>query len=450
MGDISVHAEGGVADTVALLNHPRLNLLSRRPIPMQNPAGGVTADLTVRMPLDARVRFEQIAIGATATLSDVHLGAVAAGRDLDHGQLALKVDTDSLAITGSAQVGGIPAHLVLGMDFRDGPPAQVLEQVSAVGTASPAQAVAAGLPAGIMTGGAAGVSVRYVDRRDGTGQVDLAADLRDAAMTTPVGWAKSAGQDASASARLSLTHNSLTGIDHIQARGPDLLIASHVEALGGALRVLRLDQVRVGKTMAAGSITAPRVAGGKLQVALRGPRLDLSSFFKKRDEATAPEDDTKRGVPWGVDLQFDQVVLARDETLANVVLRANDDGLHVTDGVLTAGAGGQVRAAITPLTAAALAARQKKAALSAAAPGEVHPPAAGGAAVADPAVAPGSGRGAAAGRALSVDASEAGAVLLAAGVADNIRGGRLRLDAVYDDTVAHSPLSGTATLEHFG
>jgi hypothetical protein len=411
-GDISVRADGGLADTLALLNHPRLNLLSRRPITMQNPSGTVNATITVRMPLDARVTFESIAIAARAKLTGVHLGAVAAGRDLDQGDLSLAVDTDKLSVTGTGTVAAIPATLGVDMDFRDGPASQILEHITAKGTATPAQAAQAGLPGGIMSAGSAAVSADYTARRNGSGQVLLAANLHDAALSTPLGWTKQAGQDASASARLLLTKGALTGIDQLRASGPKLLIASHVEQVGGHLQVLRLDQVRIGQTAAAGSIAMPRAAADPLRVSLHGPKLDLSTYFQKRDADSAGEDDTRRGQPWAVDLKFDQVVLAKDEALNQVSLHASDDGLHVTDGQLLAGPNGQVKASITPLPAAVRG-------------------------------------GASPGRALSVDASEAGAVLLAAGVADNIRGGRLRVNANYDDTQPHAPLTGTASLEQF-
>jgi hypothetical protein len=412
VGDISVHAEGGLADTLALLNHKRLGLLSRRPIAMQNPSGKVATTITVRLPLDARVKFDDITIAAKARLSDVHLGGVAAGRDLDDGQLALAVDTNDLKITGTGTVSAIPATLAVMMDFRDGPPSQVLEHVTAQGTATPAEATQAGLPDGIFTEGTAALSVDYSDRRDRSGEVDLAANLRSSALTTPLGWTKGAGQTATASARLTLFDNSLTGIDQIRASGPNLAIASHVETQGGALRVLRLDQLRIGQTNAAGSIAMPRTKGDRWRINLRGPTLDLSTFFKKRDADSTPDDDTRRGTPWTVDIAFDQVLLAKDEVMNTVALHADDDGLHVQDGELSAGPTGQVRASITPLPPAT--------------PGGQSP-----------------------GRKLIVDASEAGGVLLAAGVADNIRDGHLRVDAVYADTQPHAPLRGTATLEQF-
>jgi hypothetical protein len=189
-------------------------------------------------------------------------------------------------------------------------------------------------------------------------------------------------------------------------------VASRANSTGGQLRILRLDQVRIGQSVATGSITAPRTITDPLRVTLRGPRLDLSNFFKKRDADTAEEDDTKRGQAWAADIGFDQVVLARDEQVNQVSLHAESDGLHLNALQLTAGPRGQIRAAITKL-----------------------PPAAPG--------------GASPGRKLTVDASEAGAVLLAAGVADNIRDGRLIVNATYNDTLPHSPLSGTASLEQF-
>ena len=45
------------------------------------------------------------------------------------------------------------------------------------------------------------------------------------------------------------------------------------------------------------------------------------------------------------------------------------------------------------------------------------------------------------GRRVSVDSADSGAVLLAAGIADNIRGGKLRVDGFYDDRQPHSPLT---------
>jgi hypothetical protein len=400
---IDLNATGALPDVLRLLNHKRLNLLSRRPIAMQDPAGSAAMTLSVHLPLDDRVTFDDIVIKGHAHLAAVHLGKIAAGRDLDQGVLDLDVDPNALKVTGTGNVADIPSKLGVDMDFRDGPPEQILEHYTASGRASPAGLEKAGLPGGIMTGGSAGVDVDYADRRDGSGNVAIDLDLRDAAIMTPLGWSKAAGPGASASARLGLTGGSITSIDRLRANGPGLVVASHAQLRDGESTVLQLDQVILGRTQAKGSIALPHGGNTKLRVMLRGPTLDISAFLKKRGGNRA-DDDAKPGQSWIADLIFDQVILAKDETLAPVNLQAESDGLHIARADVKAGAHGEISATIAPA------------------------------------------RG---GRTLSVNSADSGAVLLAAGIADNIRGGKLRVDGFYDDTQPHSPLQGTATLTQF-
>jgi hypothetical protein len=404
-GTIQTVVDGALPDVLALLNHPRLRLLSRRPIPLNNPAGKTVTHLTVKLPLAAGVTFDDIFIGATAKLTDVHLGAIAAGRDLDRGNLDLAVDTNQLTLRGDGDVAHIPAQLGLFMDFRRGPPDQVLERLTATGTATAAQ-IAAALPhAATFSDGTTGFDISYAALRDSSGSVAVNLDLSAAALVTPLGWAKPAGQPAHAAARLALRGDHLVGIDRISADGPGLRLISHMESLSDRPAVLVLDKAILGRTNLHGRIAFPGTADPRWRVNLRGPALDLSTYLQQRDTSdTASADDDTPGPPWQADVAFDQVVLARDEALAPVTFRAESDGLHLTQLDLSAGPAGQVRASITR-----------------------HP----------------------GGRTLSIKAEDAGAVLLAAGVANNVRGGRLRLDATYDDTAPHAPLNGTASLDSF-
>ena len=400
---IDLRAAGALPDVLTLLNHPRLGLLSRRPINMTDPAGSADMRLSVHLPLDDRVSFDDVAIKASAHMEDVHLGKIAAGRDLDHGVLDLTVTSDALKITGTGTVAAIPASLGVDMDFRNGPPSQVLEHYTAAGNATPAALVSAGLPAGIMTGGAAGVRIDYSARRDGAGAVAIDLNLKGAAIATPLGWSKVAGPGAGASARLGLTNGRITSIDRLRADGPGLLVASHAQLRAGQGTVLQLDQIKLGKTQASGSVALPRGDKDPLKIMLRGPALDISAFLKKRN-GNRTDDDNKPGQRWIADLIFDQVILAKDETLSPVNLQAESDGLHIAHADIKAGAKGEVVATIVPTTG---------------------------------------------GRTLTVDSGDSGAVLLAAGIADNIRGGKLRVDGFYDDRLPHSPLQGTATLSQF-
>jgi hypothetical protein len=410
-GDIDAGLSGSLPDALGLLDHPRLKLLSRSGMDIEGASGDVSARLKMHIPLEDTVTMDDITIGATANLHDVHLGRVAAGRDLDHGEVTLKVTGDGLTASGTGEVSGIAGRLGLDMDFRGGPPSQVLQHVTATGTATAAQLSAAGAPDGVahlLVAGAAGLSVEYTGRRDDTATLQVDADLTGAAMKTPVGWSKPQDGPALAGGRVTLNHGHLTGVENLHAEGPGLAIVSRAQ-IGASGETLLLERLDIGGTRAHGSVVFPAAARGPVRIALAGPRLDLSSQFDedKPDAKQAPakepppEDDDKPGQPWVASLKFDQVQLSRGKVLAPLTAEAASDGLHILHAQVHAGAPGELSASITPR------------------PG---------------------------GRAVSITAADAGTMLRALDVDDNLTGGRLQLDAAYDDTRPGSPLSGTAIL----
>lgn len=400
---------GPLPDTMTLLNHPRLKLLSRRPVDVTDPSGDVTAHLSVHLPLTVFVTLNDIAIKAQGSLTHVHLGHLALGRDLDDATLSLAVDDDGLTVTGSGRFDAIQTDLTLDEDFRNGPASQVLEHVTALASPDAAQLEKSGLPAGIVTGGQVGLSLDYAARRDRMDTVSVSADLADAVLATPFGWSKPAGVAASAGAEITLRDGKLAGLDHVRAQGPRLNLASHVEVDRGVLRALVLDSAEIGRTQAHGRIGLPTADSHLLSVTLAGPRLDLSAYLsekpaKPEKPPPPPQEPPKPGLPWSADLHFDRVDLAENHVLSPLSITASNDGLRIATAQLDAGTPRMVTASIT------------------AAPS---------------------------GRTLRLDATDAGSLLAGAGTFDNIHGGRLSVRATRADTPVDSPLAGTATLTDF-
>jgi hypothetical protein len=400
---------GPLPDTMALLDHPRLKLLSRRPVDVTDPSGDVSAHLSVHLPLTVFVTLNDIAIKARASLAHVHLGRLALGRDLDDATLALAVDDDGLTVTGGGRFDAIPTDLTLDEDFRDGPASQVLEHVTAQASPDAAQLEKSGFPAGIVTGGQASLSLDYSARRDRTDTVSVSADLADAVLATPFGWSKATGVAASAGAEVTLRDGKLAGLDHVRAEGPGLHLASHVEVDHGVLRALVLDAVQIGRTEGNGRIGLPTAQSHLLSVALSGPRLDLSAYLAEKPDKQPPptptrEEPPKPGLPWSADLHFDRVDLAENRSLSPLSLTASNDGLHIASGQLDAGQPRVLTASIRPSPS---------------------------------------------GRTLRLDATDAGSLLAGAGAFDNIHGGRLSVLATRADAPADAALAGTATLTDF-
>jgi hypothetical protein len=392
-------------------------LLGRGGLDFSGASGAAQARMLVHLPLEDTVTMDDIHISATAKLADVHLGKIAADRDLDHAQIALKVDNNGLSAAGAGAYAGIPADLTLTMDFRDGASNAVLQHVTAHGTATAAEVAAAGVPETVTKSfglGSTALGVDYAARRDRTATLLLDADLLAAQLQTPLGWNKAPGIAASAGARLNFAGGKLVGIDHLHAEGPGLLIASHARIEAEHTHALVLDKLEIGHTRAHGEITFPTAPTEKLRVQFAGPMLDISTYLDQpaaerakavpAREDSAPVKPEQGSEPWAADLNFAAVTLAKGKILAPFKLTAATDGVHITQAAFTAGPPGAFEGRI----------------------------------------APGAGT-----RSIAVRSSDAGVFLRAIGVADNLDGGHLQLDGVFQDDKAGDPLTGTATLDNF-
>ena len=403
--DIDATLSGPVADALSLLDHPRLKLLSRGGVEVVDPAGAVRAELAMHVPLDDRVTMDDIGVSAHASLSGVHLGRVVAGRDLDRADLTAMVTGAGLTIEGRGNVAGIPAKLALTMEFRAGPPSQVLQHLTAQGQATPAQLLTAGLPADavhVLTDGPVALSVDYTGRRSAAATLQIDADLGQTSVTTPFGWSKPAGPPATAGGLVTLDHGRFSGVDNLHAEGPGLAIVSRA-VVTQRVKTLQLQRFDLGRTSAHGQIGFPQKADTPITVALSGPTLDLSGYFGQNDthQDAPPAPDDKPGLPWSAKLDFGRVFLAHDVSFAPLHVNAASNGRRILHAAASAGTG--LAASVTPV---------------------------------------------AGGRHVRATAVDAGGALAGFGVA-GLAGGNLKLDGNFDDTKAETVLTGATTMDGF-
>ncbi len=400
---INLDVAGLVPDALALLQHPRLKLLDRQRDLLHDTAGTMEAHVLLRFPLLSDIPADQFDVRATARAEGLRLPGIAGGQDVEHGSARIEATQDGLKAAGTAAVGGIPARLAVELDFRRGPPAQVVQRITATGRATARQLGAAGLDADwIMQGGHIGVDVGYTARRDGEAELRVRADLRDAVLAG-LGWTKAPGVAGQASARLALRGGRLVGVEEIRAEAPGLRVEGRADIPAGKLSLLLLDRIELGRTRAAGEVRLGARRGEPIRAVISGPVLDLSALIA-RAGPTTKEDDL--GAAWEADVVFDQVLAAGgDEAISDVSASVRSDGARIRSATIETGGPAQLRARIEP-----------------------------------------QGQG----RTVSVRAADTGALLRALGITDTLLGGRLDLAGRYDDAKRGSPLSGTAELEGFG
>jgi hypothetical protein len=365
--------------------------------------------------------MDQIAIHANGALSDLHLGSVIAGKDLDQGQISLLADNNALSLNGTAQLAGIASTLAVRMDFRAGPPDQVVASYAASGSASVAQVQAAGLPVGGLMDGSVAYSATVLERRDGDGQAQAHLDLRAASLQlTTLGWRKARDTDTVADAAVRLQHDQVVAVDRLSVQGPDVDVQGRASYANGQPVALTFDRIDLGKTRAAGSVRFATTADPAIDAELHGDVLDLASPAQPaprpipnqaqaqaaaRLRRSAAKISVQRGRPWKADLRFAQVLLGPGHVLGGVVAHAENDGLLIQRAQITGQAGrGGFRITLTPQGSS---------------------------------------------RRIQGQANDAGGLLQALDVTGAVRGGALRLDGAFDDTQADHPLVGTVSADRF-
>ena len=405
VSDIAINLDvaGTVPDALTLLQHPRLKLLDRQKTLLRDTAGTMEAHVLLRLPLLSDIPADQFDVRATAHAEGLRLPGIAGGRDVERGSVQLEATQDGLKATGPATVGGIPAQLAVELDFRRGPPGQVVQRITGTGRATARQLGAADLDADwVMQGGQLGLDVGYTARRDGQAELRVRADLRDAELAG-LGWTKAPGVAGQASARLALRDGRLVGVEEIRAEAPGLRVEGRADIPGGKLSLLLLDRIELGRTRAAGEVRLAARRGEPIRAVVSGPVLDLSTLLAQAGPTTKEDD---LGAAWHADVVFDRVLMSGgEEAFSDVAASVRSDGARIRFASVETGGPVLLRARIKPQ---------------------------GG------------------GRAVSVRAADAGALLRALGVTDTVLGGRLALAGRFNDAARGSPLSGTAELEHFG
>ena len=412
LGRLDTHLRGAVPDLLALLSHPRLRLLSRHPLSFTAPSGTFDGQLGLSIPLTDSVEAEQIPIRADVALTDLHLGGIAAGRDLDHAVAALHADNDGLTLRGTGEIGGLASRLAYGRDFRAGPPGQSVETAHLSAVVDEAALRREGLQVVLdRCTGAALLEVGYEHRRDGAARVALALDLTGSGLRTPF-WSKAAGQAAQASGVLGLQDGRLVSVDALHASGPGLLLDGRAEVDAGHAAAVVIERFSVGRSSGAGRVELPR-GGRPTRVVLSGSALDVAPILQDASKpavgqgqgppAAPPRADADGGTPWRADLDFRRVLLGADRAFGGVVQHDAARGARIDDAGLSIDGPTAITAALSP--------------------GQ-H------------------------GRDLRLDAQDAGLLLRAFGIG-RIQGGTLTMRGRMEDTPTGPVVSGSARVGRF-
>ncbi len=397
---VTIEAEGPAADALALLDHPRLGLVSKIGLETAGFGGRVHTLFALELPLLYSIEPEQVVVNAVARVEDARIADIAGITEMTEGALRLGVDNASMDLRGTARLQGMPATIAWRENFDDGAP--FARRFDVTTTVTPDVQSALGFDMAPYVQGTLGLVGGYTDPGDGAApRATLAFDATEAELEIPeLHWAKPAGAPGAVRVVASIPSEDTVVLTKVELETETLYAlgrATLKEGLEG-VREITIETLRHGETDIAGRVVSD---GDATRVSVRGASLDARPYFSRLTEEGAPE--------FGelvLDLAVERIVTTDDQQLTDFRARfeTGTEGRHVgvMEGTLSTGA--RMSFSLEPL--------EDK-------------------------------------RRITVRSRDAGAVARTFGIYGNAVGGELFMRAVVHDDLPGAPIRGTIRIEDY-
>ena len=397
---VTIEAEGPAADALALLDHPRLGLVSKIGLEPAGAGGTVHTLFALELPLLYAIEPEQVDVNAVARVQDARIADIAGIVEMTEGALRIGVDNASMDLRGPARLQGMPATIAWRENFGDGAP--FARRFDVTTTVTPDAQTALGFDMAPYVQGTVGLVGGYTDPGDGAApRATLAFDATEAELEIPeLHWTKPPGAPGAVRVVASIPSEDRVVLTRVELETETLYALGRATLADGleGVREITIETLRHGETDIAGRVVSD---GDATRVSVRGASLDARPYFSRLTEEGAPE--------FGelvLDLAVERIVTTDDQQLTDFRARfeTGAEGRHVgiMEGTLSTGA--RMSFSLEP--------QEDK-------------------------------------RLITVRSRDAGAVARTFGIYDNAVGGELFMRAVVHDDLPGAPVRGTIRIEDY-
>lgn len=398
--DIEGKMHGQLTEAMAILDNPRLGYAKKLGIAPEGVGGTVAGTLTFNLPAKKGLTFDQVKIGAAADIADAAIKNALLGQDLSDGDAKLQLGHDGMTLAGTGKFAGAPVTFKWEENFGA---AEFSRRLTASGPFDAAQRAALGYDLRPYVDGPIDTAVVFTRLPKKRGTVDIKLGLAAATLKIPpVKWTKPPGAPGEAHILLDLAGDRVRAMTNFSIAAGDLAVSgkSQFGNDDGSLSRIEFDKLKLGRTDLKGVTVA--FNGGWADVVIAGGEVDADPLIKRDDSQPemAKPPFTLRAP------SLSHVYLGDDDSLSNVAVTLRHDGRYWDQIVFDASLPNQV-----PLS--------------------VRYQANGGK------------------HQLSITSTDAGAVLRAFDIMDNVKGGTLTVTGEADDKAPGRPLAGKAEIADF-
>ncbi|HYM02917.1 MAG TPA: AsmA-like C-terminal domain-containing protein [Stellaceae bacterium] len=332
---IDLGLQGPLRDVLEVLDSKPLQYARELKVDPARVGGGIDGRVAFTFPLKHDLTLAMVDYGASATMNDVSVGQILFGRDLDRGDLRLKLDRTALRVDGTARVAEVPTTLSWAQSLRARDAVRASYTIKArIDDAARRRLdldylpnyvngpIEADLAYSVMAGG----------RARAVASLDLAETTLDVAV---LNWHKPPGTAAKASFELELVDDRVRAIRDIAVRsaGLDAKAMMTFSADDGAAEIARIEVQRLvaGETDLSGSVVRRPEGGWRLEA--KGSCFDASNLAR---EWNRPSTDTENAPPLVIDMSVDRLILGPNREARTVSGQLFSDGNHWQTAVVEA------------------------------------------------------------------------------------------------------------------
>lgn len=271
---LDLQLDGSLTATLSVVNQPPLRFLDRANLPVTIAEGRALTAGQIAWPLAPRPTPDSVVVAMRSDLSRVRTDRLIPGRQMVATDLAVDLDMKGIRIAGPVRVGDVSATGAWEQRFRD--PARPGSDVTADVRLSQAflDEFNIALPPGTVAGNGMG-QLQIALRPQTPPRFDLRSDLLGMTVALPaVGWAK--GPGTAGNLQITGQLGAVPKIDQLEISGGGLRALGRIDlnATGG-LEAAAFSRVQIGDWMDAPITLRGRGAGQPVGVEIGGGTLDL-------------------------------------------------------------------------------------------------------------------------------------------------------------------------------
>ena len=267
IANIVVNIDGKFADQLAYLDHKPLEYPSAIGIDSKSIQGEAETELKLNFIVENKLSLDDIQVSSKSRVINLKASKILLGRDIDGGEINIKIDKQGMDVSGLVNIGTMPTALSWRDNFNDEASFRrrynLKTHISDSTKINKSYLDLFPLANKYIRGGLE-VEIDFTILNDFNKRLQVKADITNAELSAPAfGWSKIKGIPGKASVTVEFEGDVISDVPAFSVDAADLKINGKAgfERSDGALKRINFEKIVYGRTNIKGALI-PRKEGG--------------------------------------------------------------------------------------------------------------------------------------------------------------------------------------------